>query len=247
MTEWWEEFFEGPWLHVHSKVITAQQTSEQVQEVEALLGLEAGMAVLDVPCGDGRVALELAGRGYDVTGVDVTPPLLARARRRARDRGLRARWLLADMRNLPWDGEFDAALNVWGSFGYFEDEEEHDAFARAVARALKPGGRFLVETHVAETLLPRFEERSWSRLGGALVLEERRWDHERGRVETDWTFVRGGEPPRTSHSSIRIFTFRELWRLLREVGFSSVQAAETVTGGPFHLGARRLSLVARKG
>jgi O-methyltransferase involved in polyketide biosynthesis len=153
-------------------------------------------------------------------------------------------WEHRDMRDLPWKGEFDGAFCFGGSFGYF-DEEGNAEFLKAVARSLKPGARFLVDTHVAETLLPVFRERDWQRMEDTLVITETHYDHVQGRVETEWTFVREGEMAKRP-SSIRVYTYRELCQLLEEVGLTDCEGYGSLNGEPFGLGSRRLYLRAAK-
>lgn len=137
--DWWEGFFSGLWLEVQRQFKSEEQTQAEADFIEKALALAPGAHVLDAPCGEGRIALTLAARGYQVTGVDITEPLLDDARRQAATRGLDVTWERRDMRDLPWEGAFDAVLCFWGSFGYFDDAGniEH---VQAVARALKPGG-----------------------------------------------------------------------------------------------------------
>ncbi|MBP8974177.1 MAG: class I SAM-dependent methyltransferase [Anaerolineae bacterium] len=148
-----------------------EQTRREADYIEDLLGLTAPAHLLDVPCGGGRLAVELAGRGYRVTGVDIEAALLDDVRSEAATRSLEARINVEqrDMRDLPWREAFDGAYCFWESFGFFDDEGNH-AFLRAVASALKPGGRFVFDTHVAETMLPRLLQRPWERVGDDLLV-----------------------------------------------------------------------------
>jgi len=82
-------------------------------------------------------------------------------------------------------------------------------------------------------------------VGEAVLLEERGYDHERGRIETDWTLVIEGEHV-TRHSSIRLYAYRQLRELLEAAGFEAVQGVDAETGVPFEFGARRLAVVARR-
>jgi SAM-dependent methyltransferase len=244
VSEWWESFFLSSWQDVQIGWWSEEGTAEQVDGIVRPLGLEQPCRVLDVPCGEGRVSIELASRGHRVTGVDITERFLEEARRRAGDREVEVAFERRDMRDLPWVGEFDAVVNVWGSFGYFEGDGD-ERFVHAASRALEPGGRFLIDTHVAESVLPHFTEREWSERDAGLLLERRRWDPATGRIETDWTFVRDGGTE-THRSSIRIYTFRELTQLLSAAGFVAFQGFDPDTLEPFELGASHLMLVATK-
>lgn len=244
-TEWWESFFTGLWLDIVRPVKTDdEKTRAEADFIEKVLQLTPQAEVLDVPCGKGRHSLELASRGYQVMGMDVTLPFLENARRKAIERQLEITWEHRDMRDLPWQEAFDGAFCFGGSFGYF-DEEGNAEFLNAVARTLKPGARFLVDAHVAETLLPRYQERDWGQVRDMLVLQERCYDHVHSRVDAEWTLVQEGKVEKRS-SSIRIYTYRELCRLLEEVGFVNCEGYGSLSQEPFKLGSRRLYLVATK-
>ena len=242
--EWWEEFFKGHWVDIHASFWTDAQTTSQADSIERLLALEPGSTVLDVPCGEGRIARQLAGRGYWVTGVDRSPTLLDLAKRTAAAAGLDITWEQRDMRDLPWDGSFDAVVCWWGSFGYF-DEASNASFLEATARVLKPGGRLVLENHVVETVLPHFQFRSWDRAGDGFALTENQWDHSTGRIEGTWTLI-VDDKQTVKKASIRLYTYAELVGLLRMAGFSKVRGVDPTTDAEFQLGATKLVLIADK-
>ncbi|MGZ4146376.1 MAG: class I SAM-dependent methyltransferase [Actinomycetota bacterium] len=244
MSEWWEDFFESRWLDVQlgwAELLT----DDEIDDLEAHLRLEPESDVLDVPSGEGRIGRSLAKRGHHVTGIDITDGFLEEGRRRAKDQGVVMRFMRGDMRELAFDGEFDAVMNVWGSFGYFDAEGDR-AVAEGAFRALRPHGRFLIETITLETLLPEFREQLWHRMGEVVVLQENHFVHETSRIETEWTFIGSSGERDVRDSSIHIYSYAELTTLLREVGFTSFDAYDTTSGEPFALGADRLTLVATK-
>ena len=98
---------------------------------------------------------------------------------------------------------------------------------------------------IAETLLPRFQEKDWLIVDGGVVLEERTYDHAHSRIRAHWTFV-GGENTRARKISVRVYTYRELSDLLRACGFVDCCGYDAATGDPFDLGASHLVMVARK-
>jgi SAM-dependent methyltransferase len=244
--EWWESFFHGPWGEWQSKGFMQQNTAAEADFLVSALGLTAGEAVLDVACGTGRHAIELAARGIDVTGIDFNGQALELARSRAAARGVAPRFVRQDMRCLRFRDEFDASYCFWTSFGYFEDDSHDFVVAKRIAESLRPGGRFLLDVHATETLMPIFEARRADFLDDAQthqVVNDVQWDFQAGRIEADWTFIEDGNE-RRSHSSIRLYSYRELCDLLGEAGFTRFEGFDTFTGEPFALGSKRLALVA---
>ena len=146
------------WQRVQLGWESLEDAEQQVDLIERALRLEPGSRILDVPCGTGRVGRRLADKGYDIVGVDITERFLEEARAA----GLRVERV--DMRELPFEEEFDAAICMWGSFGYFDDEGNL-AQARAAARALKPGGRYLIDTPTLESIFRASASGTGSRRG----------------------------------------------------------------------------------
>ena len=247
MAEWWEELFSSEaWQEVQRNWSAVEDTVDQAERVIEALGLDAGARVLDVPAGDGRIALEHGATGYDVVGVDLIEAFVDAGRRDAERRRIENVTLeVGDMRELTYEAEFDAALCFWGSFGYF-DEEGNLAQAAAVARALKPGGRYLIDTPSLETLYPRFRERTWFQIGDTIVLQEAILVMGTSRVETEWIFVRGGVAEESHRTTMRVYSVHELTSLLREAGFESFELRDDELFD-FEVGSQRLWLIASKG
>jgi SAM-dependent methyltransferase len=241
--DWWKHYFP---VAAEAQIDGAalRDNAGEASWVAACLRVNAGEKLLDVPCGEGRLSREFAKRGFHVTGVDITPELLEVGRAKAAQQQLTIVFEQRDMRDLPWDGIFDGAFCYFGSFGYFDDLE-NERFVRAVQRALKPGGRFLIETHIMETLLPLYSSRGWHRVGNHIILEERHINLNEGRIESTWTFVDGGRLS-TAEVSIRLYTYRELVALFTRAGFANFEAFDTTSKQPFEYGARRLTFVAQK-
>ena len=214
---WYEDFFDERYLAVAPD--DAERTAREVDFVVEQLGLEPGAAVLDLACGHGRHSIELARRGFRVTGLDASEPSLARARETAAQAEVEVDWVLADMRDLDEQERYHAVVNLFTAFGYFEDEAEDARVLTNVARALKPGGAFLVDTINQAALLGGFRPLSWQELeNGTLFLESREYDLRRGRTLAHWLLVRpDGSRDELSHS-LRVYAYHELGRLLTGAG-----------------------------
>ena len=250
MAEWTRAFFAGVWLDLQRSFWRAEDTENQAALVQRTLALRPHARVLDVPCGTGRLTVALARRGHSLTGVDFTPAFLAEAAAAAAEaRGaagaLPVTFVERDMRDLGDLSGFDAAFNYWGSFGYFDDAGDQ-AFAAGVCRALVPGGRFLIEGHVMETLLPQFQTRGWSKVADTYVLEDRTFDATTSRLEVDWTFLRRPGEDERKHISMRLYSSHELAALLQRAGFTSVRLLDGHTEAPLAIGSRRALVIATK-
>lgn len=242
---WYETFFRGLVVEMWRQALPPEATAADVAFLERELALGPGGRVLDVPCGHGRHAIELARQGFAVTGVDLSAEEIDEAERRARAARVSVDWHRGDMRELPWSAEFDAAYCFGNSFAYFPTEATR-SFLQAVARTLKPGARFAMDTGMAaECILPRLQEREWARCGDILFLEENHYDTTESRIETTYTFLRGNES-HTQKGLQWVYTARELRELLAQAGLVTRSLYGSPHGEPFEVGAPSVLLVAEK-
>ena len=249
MTEqpgWWQDFFSGLALDFVRHSRDDEDTFAEADFIQEALKVPEKSRLLDVPCGGGRLTLEMASRGYLVTGVDLSPDLIADATGQIDVDRSPVTFEQRDMRNLPWQEEFDGAFCFWSSFGYFDDAGNLD-FLKAVYNALKPGASLVIDTPLIETRLPEMEsqERVWFPVGDLLALEERGFDHEASRVESEWTFIRGSQVEQKL-LSLRLYTYREFCTTLEEAGFGNHQAYGSMDWEPFELGATWLYMITTK-
>jgi 2-polyprenyl-3-methyl-5-hydroxy-6-metoxy-1,4-benzoquinol methylase len=215
-SNWWEHFFEGLFVKLWLQALSPEHTASEAVTIARLLCAAPGADLLDVPCGGGRLSLALAERGYRLTGVDLSRDFLEHAR--SCDGADRVNWEHRDMRDLPWRGRFDGAFCVGNSFGYLDDEG-NAAFLRAVSEALKPGGRFVLETPmVLENLLHQLQDRPWWKIGDTYLLVSNQYDHTRSRLDIEYTFVSNGRSEVRSGSH-RAYRYAELCDLIESSGF----------------------------
>lgn len=242
---WWETFFTGLIVDFWRRVTPPEATLAEADFFENLLDVRPGARLLDVPCGDGRLALEFARRGYRVTGVDISPDFLAAARESAASRGLAAAWRQSDMRDLPWREEFDGAFCGGSSFGYLGDEGDR-GFLQAIARALKPGARFVIDAVKAtEALLPHFRDRYEMEVGDIRFAARNRYVLKTGWIENRYTLTRGGQKE-VRLARHRCYTCREVVSMLEDARFSRIKLLGSLSGEPFRLGSSRLIVFAAR-
>jgi SAM-dependent methyltransferase len=244
-SDWWKTFFSGPavetWLMMPSK----EQTQSEADFIQKVLEVAPPAQLLDVPCGGGRHCHALAARGYNMTGVDLSTEFLTAARALPTDRSGKISWEHHEMRDLPWPQRFLGAYSFGNSFGYLDDNGNAQ-FLKAVADALEPGARFVLDTgYILEHILPTLQERAWYPIGDYLMLAQRRYEPAEGRLHVEYTWIRDGKIDKRSMSA-RLYSVRELLRLLEETGFSGVQAFSSFDCEPFRLGSPRFLVVATK-
>jgi SAM-dependent methyltransferase len=219
--DWFTTFFEGLAVDLWVAAIPAEMTAAEVELIEAELELAPGARVLDVPVGHGRHAVALGRRGHHVTGVDISPELLGQARKSAMEAGVELDLHEGDMRDLPWDGEFDGAYCFGNSFGYL-DHDGSAAFLMAVGRALRPGGRFMLESGVAaESILPRLEAEDRHVIDGITMTVEHRYDAAASRIDAHYRFERAGHVEEHRQHSW-VFTAGEIQRMLAAAGLQTL-------------------------
>ena len=242
--EWWKDFFDGLIVEFWQAVVPEETTRAEADFLEKHLRFGPESRVLDVPCGAGRHAIELAARGHRLTGVDISREFLVAARAGALARGVTVDWRQAEMRDLPWSSEFDAAYCAGSSFGFLGDQGDA-AFLRAVSRALKPGGRFVADFKAAESILPNFREQYEMRVGEIEFRARNSYDPIQGTMESSYTVTRGErtEKKRAVH---RIYTAREIFRMLSDAALSACETFGSLDGDPFRLGSPTLMVVARR-
>jgi SAM-dependent methyltransferase len=233
--------FDEDYLYFDAGLLDARGDAE-AGLIWHLLEVEPGMEVLDLACGHGRIANALAARSCHVTGLDVTPLFLDRARRDAAAREVAVSYVDADMRDLPWTGRFDRVINWFSSFGYFDDAGNRRVLAE-VARALKPGGRFALEMNNRDWVIRHFQPASVDERDGNLLIDRRQFEPLTGRMMTERMVVRDGRVRRVPYF-VRMLTFTEMRDWLLDAGFASVEGCGE-DGGLLAQDSRRMITIAR--
>jgi SAM-dependent methyltransferase len=246
MSDWFEE--ESFWRAVYPFLMTEERLEGAADEVDSVLSLVGfeGRDVLDLCCGVGRHSVELAAQGLSVTGVDRSRFLLGKARALADEQRVEVEWVEADARDFVRPDSFDLVLNMFTSFGYFDDPDDDRKVLRNAAESLRDGGNLLIDLAgkelVAAVLQPTTSEESPD--GGLLVRRHEIVDHW-SRIKNDWIVVQDGKTESFSFC-LRMYSARELEDSLSAAGFRYVRIFGDLRGGEYGPGAERLIAVAVK-
>lgn len=236
-----EDVFDEDYLYFYETFLTDELSDRQADLLWRLLELAPGMDVLDLACGHGRIANRLAARGARVTGLDRSSVFLERARRDAGE--LDVDYVEGDMRELPWEEQFDAVVIWFTSFGYFDDEGNRRVAAEA-REALKPGGRLAIDIHNRDAFGRGFLPATMVERDGDLMVDRHGFDVLTGRNDSERFIVRDGHVRRTAYS-VRFYTYTEIRDLLVDVGFVSVEAFDQ-EGKELSYESRRMVVVATR-
>jgi SAM-dependent methyltransferase len=246
MPEWFEDDqFWSTWYPYMFTQERFDQAESEVDQLLALVGFESGK-VLDLACGPGRHAIELAKRGFKVTGVDRSPFLLSKAVERAREADVEVEWVEEDMRSFERRVAFDLAINMFTAFGYFDDKSEDLEVLKRVHNSLVDDGMLVIDVISKEWLAKHFMPTSSSKNeDGSLVINRREIFDDWTRIRNEWILLKD-EEVESFEFHHTIYSGQELRDRLDEAGFSEVKLYGDLDGNPYGTEAKRLIALARK-
>jgi SAM-dependent methyltransferase len=223
-----------------------EDTPAEIDKVLSLLGLPEGAHILDLCCGIGRHSIEFARRGFKVTGVDRTRSYLVKARRQAKKEELKdVTFIEGDMRTYCSPNTYDAVLNLYTSFSYFEDPEEDKRVLVNVHESLRDGGVFILQMMGKEVIARIFQARRWHEEDGMLILEESAICDNWGWIENRWIIIKDGRR-KVLNLAHRLYSAKELTVIMADIGFGSIDAYGDLDGSPYDNKAKIMLIVARK-
>lgn len=247
-TEWFEN--ENFWNNYGPIMFDAKRWAEAPAVAEAvcrIAGLSKGAKILDAGCGPGRISVELALRGLDVTGVDLIQSELDAAAETAADENVDLELIRADLRTFKSEKKFDCAVNLYTSFGYCDTIEEDAQILKSIYESLKDGGYFILENLSRETAIMNFTEGEWFERAGKTVLTQFEvvgaWEGLRSR----WILIDNETGGRIDHEFVqRLYSAVELKRIMLGIGFKSVEIYGNYDFSPYNQNAKTMVIVARK-
>jgi SAM-dependent methyltransferase len=227
---WWEDLFDDDFIRTMDRT-DPDVVRREVDFLETCLGLEKGAAILDLACGAGTHAVELASRGYGVVGYDLSLSMLALAADEAQGRAQKLNFLQGDMREMAFDQVFDGLYCWETSFGYFDDEKNFDILQR-MHRALRPGGMMVFDVINRDYVAPRQPSLVWFEGEGCICMDEMTVDFFTSRLKVKRTAMFDDGRSREIDYSIRLYALHEIGKMMHDADFKVVE----VTGHPAHPG-----------
>jgi len=246
---WYVDFFRSDYLNVYGHMFTEERAEKESAFVARALSLTPGASVLDLCCGQGRHSVQLAKRGFKVTGLDLNSEYLELASKAAEAAKVKIDTVTGDMREIPFEKKFDAIVNMYSSFGYLESEDEDLRVLESAAKALKDGGQLLLDMLNREWAIDNYIQNDWhTGADGTLYVERRDLDLATSRMHVHFIVVdsKGGRRESIGHI-IRLYTLTEMTRLLERVGMRVTLVFGGFDGEDYATGTRRMIIVAQRG
>ena len=246
MSEWFKD--ESFWKETYNFLFpeTIFEDSEgQIENVLKLIDKEI-TSVLDLCCGPGRCSIVLAKKGFSVTGVDLSPFLLDKAKEKSKSQNLNIEWILEDMRRFVRPLSYDLVLNMFTSFGYFDDKSDDLVVLENVFTSLKPGGAFLIDVMGKERLAKIFQPTISNVLSdGTMVVQHPEIYDDWTHVKNDWTIIKG-DCAKTFTFHHTVYSGQELKDLMEQYGFKNIKLYGSLDGSAYDSNAQRLVIVGYK-
>lgn len=240
---WYKQSFGVDYLTVYSHR-NSEQAKREVGHMIDWLRLPTQAKVLDLCCGMGRHSMSLAEFGFDVTGVDLSEILLARAREI--DTTSQVRWLQGDMRNIPLPDECcDAIVNLFTSFGYFEQEQDNKQVLLEIERLLKPNGRWIIDYLNPEVVISNLVPKSERTEKGVTIVENR--FVEEAMVKKKIEILEENQTPRIYLEQVQLFNLSDFERMLHSTSIVVDKVVGDYTGAQYDaFSSPRMILIGHK-
>jgi SAM-dependent methyltransferase len=220
--DWYKEYFgEDYWDLVHYSCSSFEHTEVELKFLENLFEENSITKVLDLCCGIGRHVIPLSAKNYEVTGIEINPVAVESIKKGLTELSLNASVICNDVRDIKYTEEFDCAIFMQTSFGYFSDQENLELLKK-VYLSLKPGGLIVLDIPNRDSMLKHFSLRDWTQINDKHYILAHQFDYLLSRRNTTLTVIEDDDR-REYHHSIRMYTTKEICDLLTETNFYDIR------------------------
>ena len=242
---WYEDFFQGINCELWEKAVSANWTNQEVDFLVAELDLKTRQSLLDIPCGFGRHSIELAKRGFNVTGVDISQTFIRGLTEKIKTEELPITAIQADILSLQLDQKYSAAICMGNSFGYFNFEKT-SLFAEKVSSWRDTGSKFNINSGmVAENILPNFSKNKSFTIDDITMDITNTYSVDGSFMISNILYTKGNKTEEHSFKHY-VFTLGEIQRLLKMHGLNVIHTYNSPGKAEFKLGDQQIYIVAEK-
>lgn len=247
---WWGNgsIFNDVYFFLEKERLNHQKTKKETDFVLKTLNLRSGARILDLNCGWGRHAIELARRGFDVVGLDYNDFFLKKAQEEAKKNNLKILFIKGDMREFSFIKKFDAVINMGSSFGYFERDSENEKVLSDIAQVLKKNGKFLLDIRNRENFIryygDKFEYKEKLKENG-FISSKQTFDFSKGAIlEKRVIFYKGKSLQ--GNIFLRQYTLKELISMFERQGLCFVKNYGDYKMSVFTTKSKRCIIIGKK-
>lgn len=245
--DWIENFYGDRYLDTHLPLLTEDVNNADVDFMLDVLELPEGSEILDIPCGFGRHSNILAEKGFKVTGIDFKPEFIDLAKKNSLEKNLDVDFLVGDMRNLEFENRFDAVINFFTSFGYFDDNDNFLTL-KGMAKSLKLGGKVIIDMVNREWAINMTRENGLIWLlypDNKVFLANNSFDILSGRWVSDQVIVDKGESFKQLQD-VRLYSYTEYDFLLNILGLKIIAAYGDTEKNQYNVKSKSMIIIAEK-
>lgn len=240
--EWYQDAFDENYIMMFEPLRTQEFTDKEVDCFLAQLNILPGARILDLGCGYGRHTIALKKRGFDVVGQDYSSILLEKAKKESA--GLNVEWIQSDMREIPFENEFDVIIN--NAFGYLEDDEEELKVLKSVFKSLKPGGIFLQwEIPNKANWSRKYKHTESSNMGAYVAKRSSEYDFLTGKEYQQYSLSVNERTLLERNFCVRIFDLTEILKMYKSVGLKYIKHCD-LNGNNVDFDTQELLLLSQK-
>lgn len=247
---WFKIFFDKYYqlLYFKGGIFSSVLDEREVDFIIKVLDLPKKSKILDVPCGQGRHTVRLAKKGYSVTGVDLSKALLDLAKKTAVKGKIDPCLVRGDMRKIKFHNEFDAAINMFSSFGYFSNEKDNIDVLKNMHQSLKHGGKLLLDLLNKDKFLERLliSKRGWWEEAGNYILEDNSFDKKKKAWVNHVTILSPSGRIGHAYTFMRLYDLSEIEKYLNKIGFKILEIYGDYRGNKFSHSSPRMIILAQK-
>ena len=245
---WYEDFFQGINCELWEKAIPDEVTKQEVDFLLSEFDLQQGQHILDIACGFGRHAIELAKRGFSVTGIDISQTFIKGLTEKISSESLDIKAIQADILAVQLNEKFSGAVCLGNSFGYF-NFDRMKLFVEKVSSWLDTGSKFIINSGmIAESILPNLEHYSKNKTYtvGDITMEVTNVYHvEDSYMVSNLLYTKDGKTEEHSYKHY-VFTLGEVKRLLKLYGLNTIATYSSTSKVEYKLGGQQVYIVAQK-